>query len=181
MNEVHKFVTDPKIKKILRETDGIGTAATQAGILKDLITFGQLQKQKKQLISTPAARSLIQALPEAITLPDLTALWETKFRAIKEGTLSIEDMMEQMATTIRESIAQAGSVSVQGSGEKKPVKATKKTAPKAGKGDVKCPKCGAKMVLRNGKNGPFWGCGNYPTCRTTADDDGGKPVFKKQH
>ena len=181
MNEVHKFVADPKVKKILRETDGIGTAATQAGILKDLITFGQLQKQKKQLISTPAARSLIQALPEAITLPDLTALWETKFRAIKEGTLSIEDMMEQMATTIRESIAQAGSVSVQGSGEKKPVKATKKTAPKAGKGDVKCPKCGAKMVLRNGKNGPFWGCGNYPTCRATADDDGGKPVFKKQH
>ena len=181
MNEVHKFVADPKVKKILRETDGIGTAATQAGILKDLITFGQLQKQKKQLISTPAARSLIQALPEAITLPDLTALWETKFRAIKEGTLSIDDMMEQMATTIRESIAQAGSVSVQGSGEKRPVKTTKKTAPKAGKGDVKCPKCGAKMVLRNGKNGPFWGCSNYPTCRATADDDGGKPVFKKQH
>ena len=87
--------------------------------------------------------------------------------------------MERMATTIRESIAQAGSVSVQGSGEKKPVKTTKKTAPKAGKGDVKCPKCGAKMVLRNGKNGPFWGCSNYPTCRATADDDGGKPVFKK--
>ena len=57
MNEVHKFVVDPKVKKILRETDGIGTATTQAGILKDLITFDQLQKQKKQLISTPATHS----------------------------------------------------------------------------------------------------------------------------
>lgn len=47
------------------------------------------------LISTPTARSLIQALPEAITMPDLTALWETKFQAIKEGTLSIDDMMKQ--------------------------------------------------------------------------------------
>ena len=119
-------------------------------------------------------------MPEAITLPDLTALWETKFRAIKEGTLSIEDMMEQMATTIRESIAQAGSVSVQGSGEKKPVKATKKTASKAGKGDVKCPKCGAKMVLRDGKNGPFWGCSKYPECRSTVSDQNGRPVFEQK-
>ena len=89
-------------------------------------------------------------------------------------------MMEQMATTIRESIAQVGSVSVQGSGEKKPVKATKKTAPKAGKGDVKCPKCGAKMVLRNGKNEPFWGCSNYPECRSTASDKNGRPVFDQK-
>ena len=178
MNEVYKFVADPEIRKILRETDGIGTAATQAGILKDLIAFGQLQKQKKQLISTPAARSLIRALPEAITLPDLTALWEVKFRAVKDRTLSIGDMMEQMETAIRESIASAGSVSVEGSGEKKPSGNAKKAVSKAGKDDVKCPQCGSRMVLRKGKNGPFWGCSSYPTCRATANDDGGKPVFK---
>ncbi len=27
-----------------------------------------------------------------------------------------------------------------------------------------CPRCGGKLVLRNGKYGEFWGCSNYPKC-----------------
>ena len=176
MNEVHKHVSDPEIKKVLKETDGIGTAATQGGIIKELIESGQLQKQKKQLISTPTSRALIQALPEAMTLPDLTAMWEMEFRKIKGGELAIEDMMKQIEGTIRETISTAEPISIAGTGEGK----AKKTAQKAGKGDVKCPKCGSKMVLRNGKNGAFWGCANYPDCKATADDQDGKPVFKKK-
>ena len=30
-----------------------------------------------------------------------------------------------------------------------------------------CPSCGIKMIKRNGKNGDFWGCRNYPRCRQT--------------
>ena len=33
--------------------------------------------------------------------------------------------------------------------------------------DIYCPKCGAKMVRRNGKYGPFYGCTNYPRCKGT--------------
>jgi DNA topoisomerase-1 len=29
----------------------------------------------------------------------------------------------------------------------------------------KCPKCGAKMVLKNGKYGKFWACEKYPECK----------------
>lgn len=31
----------------------------------------------------------------------------------------------------------------------------------------RCPRCGAKLVLRKGKNGKFYGCSNYPTCTFT--------------
>ncbi len=31
-----------------------------------------------------------------------------------------------------------------------------------------CPKCGSKLVIRNGKYGKFYGCSNYPTCRFTS-------------
>jgi DNA topoisomerase-3 len=179
MNEIHRFVSNPENKKVLKETDGIGTAATQAGILKELIDFGQLEKKGKQLISTPAARSLIQALPEEITLPDLTAIWETKFREIKEGELSIDEVMEQIKETIRKTIAEAKPISVEGIHGAKP-KQPSKGKGKAAKGSVKCPLCGAPMVLRNGKNGPFWGCSKYPKCTATADDKDGKPVFKKK-
>jgi len=30
---------------------------------------------------------------------------------------------------------------------------------------MKCDKCGSEMVLRDGKYGAFWGCGNYPGCK----------------
>lgn len=29
----------------------------------------------------------------------------------------------------------------------------------------KCPKCGGKLVLRNGRYGRFYGCSNYPQCK----------------
>ena len=30
-----------------------------------------------------------------------------------------------------------------------------------------CPKCGSKLIIRDGKNGKFIGCTNYPKCRFT--------------
>lgn len=30
-----------------------------------------------------------------------------------------------------------------------------------------CPECGGKLVIRNGKFGPFYGCSNYPKCKFT--------------
>lgn len=30
-----------------------------------------------------------------------------------------------------------------------------------------CPRCGGNLVLRNVKNGKFWGCSNYPKCKFT--------------
>jgi restriction system protein len=29
-----------------------------------------------------------------------------------------------------------------------------------------CAHCGIKMVRRAGRNGPFWGCENYPDCKS---------------
>ena len=30
-----------------------------------------------------------------------------------------------------------------------------------------CPRCGAKLILRKGTNGSFYGCSNYPKCKFT--------------
>jgi predicted RNA-binding Zn-ribbon protein involved in translation (DUF1610 family) len=30
-----------------------------------------------------------------------------------------------------------------------------------------CPRCGKTLVLRNGRNGKFYGCAGYPDCRFT--------------
>lgn len=177
MNEVHRYVANPEIKKILKETDGIGTAATQAGILKELIDSGMLIKKGKNLFSSPAARSLIHALPENITLPDLTAVWETYFRKIKNHEMPIDEVIRYVEDAIRETISSAQPITVQSLDNGKSKKSPAKTSGK--KSNVKCPRCGAPMFLRNGKNGAFWGCSNYPECKMTANDKNGKPVFKK--
>jgi ssDNA-binding Zn-finger/Zn-ribbon topoisomerase 1 len=31
-----------------------------------------------------------------------------------------------------------------------------------------CPECEARLVLRHGRNGPFFGCPWFPACRGTA-------------
>ena len=34
-----------------------------------------------------------------------------------------------------------------------------------------CPRCGGRLVVRNGRNGEFYGCSNYPNCRFTKNID----------
>ena len=177
MNEVYRYVLNAEIKKILKDTDGIGTAATQAGIIKELIDGGMLIKKGKNLISSPAARSLIHALPENITLPDLTAIWETYFRKIKDSEMSIDEVINYIQDSIRDIIASAQPITVQSLENGTSKKSDSKKSTK--KISVKCPRCGAPMFLRNGKNGAFWGCSNYPDCKMTANDNNGKPVFRK--
>ena len=177
MNEVYRYVLNAEIKKILKETDGIGTAATQAGIIKELIDGGMLIKKGKNLISSPAARSLIHALPENITLPDLTAIWETYFRKVKDSEMSIDEVINYIQDSIRDIIASAQPITVQSLENGTSKKSDSKKSTK--KSSVKCPRCGAPMFLRNGKNGTFWGCSNYPECKMTANDNNGKPIFKK--
>ena len=171
MNEVYLYVKDAEVKKILKETDGIGTAATQAGIIQELIDSGMLIKEGKNLISSQAARSLIHALPENITLPDLTAVWETYFRKIKNSEMRFDEVIkDHVENEIRQIIASAQAITIQSIDEKS-----------AARTSIKCPRCGnGFMILRHGKNGAFWGCSNYPDCKMTASDKNGKPVFKKE-
>ena len=79
MNEVYRYVLDSEIKKILKQTDGIGTAATQAGIIKELIDspqdasftlclkillfltllpFGRLSSGKLRILTCPSTKLL---------------------------------------------------------------------------------------------------------------------------
>ena len=63
MTGIARFVEDKELKKILRETDGLGTEATRAGILDTLFRRQLLARSGKVINSTPAGRGLIHALP----------------------------------------------------------------------------------------------------------------------
>jgi putative DNA topoisomerase len=41
----------------------------------------------------------------------------------------------------------------------------------------RCQECGSLLVKRNGKNGCFWGCSEYPECSTTYSDREDRPIY----
>jgi DNA topoisomerase-3 len=75
MKGVARLVSDPRLKQKLKETTGIGTEATRAGIIKGLIDRGYLQNQGRSVRASGSAQALIDAVPAAIADPGMTAIW----------------------------------------------------------------------------------------------------------
>lgn len=96
MTGIARFVQDKQLKKILRETDGLGTEATRAGIIELLFKRGFLVKKGRHIHSTEAGRILIHALPEMATLPDMTAHWEMQLTDISKKQISYQQFMQNL-------------------------------------------------------------------------------------
>nr|WP_298167057.1 DNA topoisomerase III [uncultured Pseudomonas sp.] len=97
MKNVAKLVDDPRLKQKLKDTTGIGTEATRAGIIQGLIDRGYLLKQGKALAATPAAFSLIDAVPRAIADPGTTAIWEQALDMVQSGEMSLEEFVAKQS------------------------------------------------------------------------------------
>lgn len=160
MKDIHKYVKNPEAKKQLKDVYGIGTEATRAAIIDDLIQRDFLKVVKKILQPTDKAYLLIDALPDEMTYPDATAIWEDKLHSMSEGDGTLEDFLTGQVKFTSKLCAAA---------------TTAKFI--VAEGIFKCPTCGSALIKRNGKNGEFWGCRAYPNCRTTFNDKDGKPDF----
>jgi len=140
MKNVAKLVEDPRLKQKLKETTGIGTEATRAGIIQGLIDRGYLLKNGKALAATPAAFSLIDAVPRAIADPGTTAIWEQALEMVQNGEMTLEafvarqsawmDKLVQRCSGLRLSIS--GPPTPSGTGAA-PWKNKRRSASKSGK------------------------------------------------
>ena len=101
MTRIARYVKDPELKKILRETDGLGTPATQAGIIDILFKRAYLEKQRKLVVATALGREMIDTLPEAITLPDMTAHWEMQLARIAEDGADLASFLAGVTDGVR--------------------------------------------------------------------------------
>lgn len=160
MKNVSKLITDERLRQVLRETSGIGTEATRAGIIKTLFDRGFMLKRQKNLISTDTGRALVDALPDPVKDPGTTALWEQALDDIAQGRGHLDEFVRRQAEWVAAMVTHAkqsgdlGGMSV----EQHP-----------------CPECGKPLRRRKGKSGVFWGCSGYPECKVSLPDSGGKP------
>ena len=127
MTGIARFVQDKELKKILRETDGLGTEATRAGIIELLFKRGFLYKKGKNIHSSEAGRILIQALPDIATQPDMTAHWESQLTGISQKQTSYQQFMETLTQMLPDLVRYVNALRRLSSVEK-PI--TKKTARK---------------------------------------------------
>lgn len=168
MENVHRFVADPEHRKLLREGDGIGTSATRASIISELKRKGFLEASGKAVVSSKLGRSLIDALPEVVKSPVLTAVYERMLKDIEAQKTGIDAFIAKQEQFVRDQVAKvaAGGVQVQGGASSGPV----------------CPECKQgtlKRWKRKDGSGHFWGCSRFKEgCKASFDDKGGKPVKK---
>ncbi|GAB1672350.1 DNA topoisomerase III [Mannheimia haemolytica] len=163
MKNAARFVTDERLKKRLRETEGLGTEATRAGLIQGLIDKGFLLKKKKSLVASSEAMALIDSLPTLLKDPGLTALWEQELNRIAEGEATLESFMQKQEQFIRQLMKSCMAQGVD-----------------MGKIEVKqCPKCNSPMRKRKTDKAEFWGCTRYPECDGMEWIDTGKKKGSK--
>ncbi len=104
MKNVAKLVDDPRLKQKLKDTTGIGTEATRAGIIQGLLDRGYLTKQGKALSASPAAFGLIDAVPRAIADPGTTAIWEQALDMVQSGEMSLEEFVAKQSAWMRKQV-----------------------------------------------------------------------------
>lgn len=133
MTGIARFVQDKELKKILRETDGLGTEATRAGIIELLFKRGFLYKKGRNIHSSETGRILIQALPDIATQPDMTANWESQLTDISQKKLSYQHFMHYLTQMLPDlvrfvnfsALRQLSLVKTQDKGVKKATRAKK--------------------------------------------------------
>jgi DNA topoisomerase-3 len=111
---ISRYVTNSEIKKLLRDTDGLGTEATRAGIIELLFKRFYLVRKGKEIRATEVGKKLITSLPAQISQPDMTALWESQLESISTQTLNYQTFIEGVEHNLQQLITEVKEISFTG-------------------------------------------------------------------
>ena len=84
------------------ERKGLGTPATRAGIIENLIYKGFVERDKKNLIATHKGISLVTIVSDSFKSAETTAKWEMELSDIAQGKSSKEEFLEEIENEIKE-------------------------------------------------------------------------------
>lgn len=102
MKNPARYLHDENLKGIISEKQGIGTPATRAEIIKELIKNEYVQYTKgkakgKYLQPTEKGMSLIDSLGnESIASVDMTGEWESKLKSVEMGAITAQQLRTEM-------------------------------------------------------------------------------------
>ena len=86
------------------ERKGLGTPATRAGIIENLIFKGFVERDKKNLIATHKGISLVTIVADNFKSAETTAKWEMELSDIAQGKSSKEEFLKDIENEIKEAV-----------------------------------------------------------------------------
>ncbi|MBR7111479.1 MAG: type I DNA topoisomerase [Clostridia bacterium] len=162
--------TEASLIKFLDEK-GIGRPSTYNTIITTIVSRNYVTRDGKSLVPTPLGEVTTKLMKE--NFPDIvdytfTAQMETELDEIEEGNAEMTAVLNKFWQGFARELESAEKTI--GAGDfRLPLEET----------DIICDKCGAKMVIKNGRYGKFAACPNYPACKNTKPLDGEKPESEK--
>ncbi|MGB8001668.1 MAG: DNA topoisomerase 3, partial [Anaerobacillus sp.] len=158
MKTAGKHLDDESLEKILKDTEGLGTEATRAGIITMLKDRKYIDVVKNQVFATEKGMLLIDSIGDAVlSSPEMTAKWEQRLKQIGSGEASPQMFME----SVKKLAAKLTSDAIEASGtwDLKDVKIEASTVSKKalGKKIGLCPLCRSEVIDK----GKLYGCSSY--------------------
>lgn len=139
----------------MMEDKGIGRPATYAPTVMILQNRNYTQKEGKYLKPTDLGQTVTEFLEKYfsdVMNISFTAEMEDKLDKIEDGTVKWQDVVAKFYENFEQEVRIA-------------YKGAKKVSVPLEVSDVVCEKCGAKMVVREGRYAKFLACPNYPKCK----------------
>lgn len=131
-----KYVDSKDEKEVLKKTHGIGTEATRAAIIETLKKREFIEIKNKKIYATEKGISFIDIIPsEIVKSVSLTAQFEAKLAAMKEGEYGYDKFMQEIKELDEEFIAEV----------KKAKEEVKVYNKEQGEEICKCPRCGGTI------------------------------------
>ena len=101
MENIDRLIEDKSLKGYVKER-GLGTPATRASIIEELISAGYIERKDKLLLSTEYGRAFSDSLPDAVTSANMTARWEQMLSDIEHGEADADCLLREIGSAVTE-------------------------------------------------------------------------------
>ncbi len=141
------------------EEKGIGRPSTFATIVTTIIQRGYVKHEGKSLVPTDLGiatnKLMMENFPDVVDY-GFTAHMEEQLDNIENGGADMVSILSEFYIPFEKNLEKAMNES-----EKNKIEIAPEQT------DIICEKCGARMVVKNGRFGKFAACPNYPECKNT--------------
>lgn len=101
MKTAGKQIENEELAEAMKDR-GLGTPATQAGIIETLKKRGFVEAQKNYLVSTARGREVIALMDEKVKSPEMTGEWEYKLSQVEKGNLEPKVFRDGIVEYVKE-------------------------------------------------------------------------------
>ena len=104
MKTAGKQIENEELAEAMKDR-GLGTPATQAGIIETLKKRGFIEAQKNYLVSTARGREVIELMDEKVKSPEMTGEWEYQLSQVEKGKLSPVEFRDGIVEYVKQLFA----------------------------------------------------------------------------